>query len=303
MSQRGRGGGFGSLERVKVATVMSPEQKLILATFVRDNKAMLVGKFSPMITQKKRDAKWTEIFENLLELGAVIQDVETLRFGIYRSMIKATTRKRDAAAATGAGPPAYTDLDEVVRDIIGRDSAAVKGIGDGNDDFPVYDEENSNELSNLNTTSESEFRMPLNPRQLPLPFARRSTPLLPLLSQNSTLTSSPIRGGQDDTLQTNGENRQDTVNTQQVTVSSSGAFKRKTGPPTSILVDEQYKVLRVEKLKLEIEDQKLRLELVRFQIEAEKNRAAFFKKAELSLTGQHTLKITSEADGVIHMPM
>jgi hypothetical protein len=90
---------------------------------------------------------------------------------------------------------------------------------------------------------------------------------------------------------------------QQVTASSSGAFKRKSGPPTSILVDEQYKVLKVEKLKLDVEEQKLRIQLIHFQIEAEKNRVSFFKKAGLSVTGQHTMEITSEAGDIMRLQM
>jgi hypothetical protein len=110
-------------------------------------------------------------------------------------------------------------------------------------------------------------------------------------------------GGTDYTLQANDTITQETVNTQQVTASSFSAFKRKSGPLTSILVDERYKVLKVEKLKLDVEEQKLRIELIGFQIEAEKNRVIFFKKAGLSVTGQHTMEITSEAGDIIQLPM
>ena len=295
MSQRGRGG-----RSIAPRTVMSHEQKLILASFVRDNKPFLIGKFSQSVSQKKRDTKWTQIYKHLVELGAVILDVDTLRYGFYRNMVKATVRKRDAAKSTGAAPPVYSDLDHIVLDILGADSAASNGIGEGNDQEDLnFQAEGEEELTGFDTTTESEFRVPISPR-VPV-FARKSAP------PHASRTSSPIPEEGDN--HSNGQDTQD--NTQQPRSSgpSSNVKKRKIGPPTSILVNDEYKQIKLELMKADLEEKKMRMELMGCQIkkeqaicDAETERANFFRAASLSLTSRHIMTIDSET-GITHLQM
>jgi hypothetical protein len=122
-------------------------------------------------------------------------------------------------------------------------------------------------------------------------FAVRSVPVFPPLT--SPVTSSPIK------------NTGEVNNASEVTPippqSRSVQKKRRAGQQTSILVDEDYKMLRVQKMQLDIEEQKLRMELIRTQIEAEKHRSEaelsrndFFRLAGLSMTGTHTMVIKSD---------
>jgi hypothetical protein len=50
-----------------------------VASLVRDNKCLLFNKLGPNITNKKKHAKWTEIFNELTSNGLIIKDVEFLK--------------------------------------------------------------------------------------------------------------------------------------------------------------------------------------------------------------------------------
>jgi hypothetical protein len=305
---------------------MTEDHKIQLAALVRENKELLIGKFSPSVTQKARDQKWSQIYMHLTELGAVIHDVDTLRFVVFTNLPKATKRKRDKANSTGQGPPNYTELDNIILDIMGRDSAAARGIsGDTqDDDVNLGQGEDEHDASSImDETTESLFGGPLQtPVRVQLPgasaggggtftvpqsvFARRSVPIFPATPR--TTTSSPINSEVVDTAPS--------ANTQQ---NSENQKKRPRAPLTSLLVDEQYKQLKVEKLHLDMEEQKLRMELIRVKIEAEKHRieaessrsnaeqqrSDFFRLAGLSLNGTHTMVISSEneSSSVFHMQM
>jgi len=128
---------------------------------------------------------------------------------------------RDAAKSTGAAPPVYSDLDHIVLDILGADSTASNGIGEGNDQEDLnFQAEGEEELTGFDTTTESEFRVPISPR-VPV-FARKSAP------PHASRTSSPIPEEGDN--HSNGQDTQD--NTQQPRSSgpSSNVKKRKIGP-------------------------------------------------------------------------
>jgi hypothetical protein len=127
-------------------------------------------------------------------------------------------------------------------------------------------------------------------------FAVCSVPLFPQIT--SPVTSSPIK--------TTGEvnnNSSENVITPNIPLQQSRSVvkKRRAGQQTSILVDEDYKQLRVQKMQLDIEEQNLRMEFMRVQIEAEKRRSEaetsrrdFFRLAGLSLTGRQTMVIKSD---------
>jgi len=274
---------------------MTSEHRTELARLVRENKELLIGKFSPSVTQKARDQKWTEIYQHLTGLGAVVEDVNMLRFTVYPNISKATRRKRDLAKSTGQGPPIWTELDEIILDIIGRDSAAAVGIaGASHEDDVIFGSEDPSTV--FDDTTESIFRTPLpgtsaQPKSV---FAVRSVPVFPPLT--SPVTSSPIKN----TGEVNNASENFVV-TPIPPQSRSVQKKRRAGQQTSILVDEDYKMLRVQKMQLDIEEQKLRMELIRTQIEAEKHRSEaelsrsdFFRLAGLSMTGTHTMVIKSD---------
>jgi len=70
-----------------MATQLSIEHKLMLAVLVRDNKHLLFNKLSPTITNKKKHAKWTEIYHELASNGAIIKDVEHLKKVKIKSLV------------------------------------------------------------------------------------------------------------------------------------------------------------------------------------------------------------------------
>jgi hypothetical protein len=63
----------------KVATQMTLQHKVMLATLVLTNKELILGKLTPTVTNKKKDAKWHEIYAELSSHGAVIESVKHLR--------------------------------------------------------------------------------------------------------------------------------------------------------------------------------------------------------------------------------
>jgi hypothetical protein len=65
---------------------------LILTKLVRDNKALLLGKYSPLVTNQKKHAKWTEIFNDLKSMGANLKDVDYLRQTTWGNMVRSTKR-------------------------------------------------------------------------------------------------------------------------------------------------------------------------------------------------------------------
>ena len=77
---------------------------------------------------KRRNATWDKIASHLNSLGAKLPDYRWLRDREWDYVKKATSKKIQGNGSTGAAPQAYTDLDEVIIDVLGRDSANVNGI-------------------------------------------------------------------------------------------------------------------------------------------------------------------------------
>ena len=82
----------------------------------------------PNVTMKRRNSIWDDIGSHLNSLGANIPDSKWLRDREWDYVKRQTSAKIQKNGCTGAAPQAYTDLDEVVIDILGRDSANVNGI-------------------------------------------------------------------------------------------------------------------------------------------------------------------------------
>ena len=58
---------------------LTVDQKLKLATLVKDNKDVLFGKYSPTITKVGKHKAWEEIYGEMIAVGAPIKDVSHLR--------------------------------------------------------------------------------------------------------------------------------------------------------------------------------------------------------------------------------
>ena len=58
---------------------LTPEQKLKLANLVRDNKEVLFGKYSPIITKVAKNKAWENIYQDMIAVGAAIKNASHLR--------------------------------------------------------------------------------------------------------------------------------------------------------------------------------------------------------------------------------
>lgn len=74
-------------------------------------------------------------------------------------------------------------------------------------------------------------------------------------------------------------------------------------------MNDEYKQIKLELMKADLEEKKMRMELMACQIkkeqaicDAETERANFFRAASLSLTSRHIMTIDSET-GVTHLQM
>jgi anti-sigma28 factor (negative regulator of flagellin synthesis) len=266
---------------------LSRDHKLILAKLVRDNKALLLGKHSPLVTNQKKHAKWTEIFNDLKSMGANLKDVDYLRQTTWDNMVRSTKKKKVNNESTGAAPATMTEVDEVILDVIGRDSAALNGLGQ-DDDAPTFGARNHGDsLSLLDITSQSSFNFEASSR-----FATPRLPLQPRAARAST----PV-----DMMES--EETQPQVETLTETHPSSGVKKQGKVPQNTLWIDDDYKELKVQHLKQSIEEQQLRMDLIRMQIRAEKARATFFEKAGMTLNGQHHMEISSSVEGHYKIPL
>ena len=59
--------------------VWSDESKLYFVSLLRDNKELLFGDWSPVVTKVARNTKWQEIADLLTARGVIFKDVKSLR--------------------------------------------------------------------------------------------------------------------------------------------------------------------------------------------------------------------------------
>jgi hypothetical protein len=100
----------------------------LFAQEVRENKEVLFKAYGGSITKKLKDSVWEEIRIKLISSGAVIKDVPTLRDVEWYNIKKSSMTKYQNSLKSGAGGFKLTELDECVMDVLGRESANVKGL-------------------------------------------------------------------------------------------------------------------------------------------------------------------------------
>jgi hypothetical protein len=71
-------------------------------------------------------------------------------------MKRSTQNKKRILAQTGAGGKDYTELDEIMLDILGRDTAQAIGLNQS-DDPPVMPESQGDNQGNLDYTQDDSF--------------------------------------------------------------------------------------------------------------------------------------------------
>ncbi len=283
---------------------LSHENKLRFAQLVKENKSILFGRHSPTLTNHDKFAKWKSIYDELVSHGAVIKDVVHLRNTMWGNLKRSTIIKRNANAKTGAaGGKRYTEVDHVVLDILDQNSAYLAGLGQ-NDEPPLFGSGDGlghaagrgSDASLLDVTSESNFNLGMTfatrGPSFPTPGPSFVTPHPPAsrlpLQQPAARSSTPVD-----------------LETEEAGIQAAVALKkRKRGPPTSLWTEDAYKALKLKKIQKDMEEQELRMDLMRGQIEearqraeAEKQRAAFFMKAGLAFDSNHVFQIRSLDQG------
>jgi hypothetical protein len=108
--------------------MISKELKLTLAELVRENKKVLFSTFGPTVTKRLKDQTWNEIREHLCSLGSVIPDVKTLRDVEWYNLKKAVLKRYNDSLKTGASGSKLTQVDEVVMDVVDRESVNVRAL-------------------------------------------------------------------------------------------------------------------------------------------------------------------------------
>jgi hypothetical protein len=115
-------------QAVKESTMLTKTQKLHLAQLVRDNKVLLFAPFSSTVTKNAKTRCWEKIQKTLQETGCDIMDVKTLRDVEWPNMRRFTQKKCQDSLRTGASGDTLSELDEVILDVIGRDSPNLKPV-------------------------------------------------------------------------------------------------------------------------------------------------------------------------------
>ena len=113
----------------KLLSMLSKQQKLLLAQLVRDHKMIVLVPFSLKVTKKAKQEAWETIRTQLNGVGANIDSAKTLRDVLWGSIRRSTLKKVSESKKTGSGGSGeLTELDETVLDILGRESANIEPV-------------------------------------------------------------------------------------------------------------------------------------------------------------------------------
>lgn len=275
-----------------ISLPLNAECKLRLATFIKENKDILFARHSASITNAVKTNKWKDCFNMLLSHGAVISSPQYLRDRVWNNQKRGVMEKKSKYNSTGAaGGPRWTDWEKITLEVIDPDSAFMSGLGqidaaprmpgaqplgaEGQDDEDPFNSSSQTMLDMSISSTATSFRRPLVP------------------SRNRT--SSPIHS------ETQENQDSATALGSTSTAVGSRAAKRPKGMGVPIWTSDEYKAAKIEEMNRNREEQSLRMELMRCQLEesrqranAEKERAEFYRKAGLAIENTHDLVINRE---------
>ncbi|XP_063219058.1 uncharacterized protein LOC134529167 [Bacillus rossius redtenbacheri] len=104
--------------------------KIILLNKIKDSRDILFGAFSDKLTKQNKMSAWQEIRDFAASLGVISEnkDWTYVRDVVWQNLKKSTMGKVDNSKKTGASggiDVKLTDVDNIVLDIVGRDSPVV----------------------------------------------------------------------------------------------------------------------------------------------------------------------------------
>ena len=121
--------------------MLSKEQKLLLVKEILQRKDTIFGSFSEKSDAiKKKRAAWEEI-QKILASNGYSDSVENLRDVCWRNIRQASVTKFDNSRKTGASGGSkqiVSDVDNIVLDIIGRESAVISGLAVAESNIGAY---------------------------------------------------------------------------------------------------------------------------------------------------------------------
>lgn len=140
----------GVTKRSTAKSTITYRMKISLLEKIRDKKEILFGAFSAKITAILKRKTWTEIYDYAISINYPFPPDSTwkyLRDTVWNNIKKPVIRKLDDIRKTGNGSgeaPEFDELENLVLDIIGRDSAGLTGL-----DVPETWEEDGNRNSSI----------------------------------------------------------------------------------------------------------------------------------------------------------
>lgn len=101
----------------------------MLVKLITDKRDKIIPKFSSTVTKKEKLEAWANIAQQLQGIGVVVSSPAHLRDTVWANIRRATVKRYNDQKKTGAQGGKWSDLDNLVMDLEGRESANVVGIG------------------------------------------------------------------------------------------------------------------------------------------------------------------------------
>ncbi|KAL3098881.1 hypothetical protein niasHT_024636 [Heterodera trifolii] len=127
---------------------MAENVRLIVVQLVLEKKAILFNAYSTSLSRKDKEQCWEPIRQTAIAagcLGLQDKDWKYIRDGIWTPARRDAVKKYDIARRSGEGAVRYSQVDRLVLEVIGQESAVVKGLGvkDTEDDIVNIGNDNS----------------------------------------------------------------------------------------------------------------------------------------------------------------
>ncbi|CAG7832732.1 unnamed protein product [Allacma fusca] len=112
---------------------LEDSSKMVILTMIRDNKDVLFGNFTSELENIQKKKAWVDILVKAQSIGACnsSRKWEFVRDSMWGNWKSRTLQKRDNANKTGRGGGkdcVMTPMDDMILDIIGRDTPNVVGL-------------------------------------------------------------------------------------------------------------------------------------------------------------------------------
>uniref|UniRef100_A0A914CNF3 Regulatory protein zeste n=1 Tax=Acrobeloides nanus TaxID=290746 RepID=A0A914CNF3_9BILA len=118
-------------KKVNPATKVKHDQKAHFMKLVLENKDVLLGKLTGDLTHEKQRDKWAEIRDIAIANGYTKlsgKSANYVRYTTFSQFKTRTVQKYDKLKQTGAGGNKLNEAENLLLEIVGRDSAQINGL-------------------------------------------------------------------------------------------------------------------------------------------------------------------------------